>query len=72
MEKPERRTSESASALLLASIEYTVSVLGREEGYKVKYTPSPNRLFMRLESLDSIKHLFVCVYLDGWIYCPFA
>ena len=28
-----------------------------------------NRLFTRLESLDSNKHLFVCVYLDDWIYC---
>ena len=27
-----------------------------------------NRLFKRLESLDSNKHSFVCVYLDGWIY----
>ena len=27
-----------------------------------------NRLFTSLESLDSNKHSFVCVYLDGWIY----
>ena len=29
----------------------------------------PNRLFTRLESLDSNKHSFVCVYINGWIYC---
>ena len=28
-------------SLLRLNLEYTVSVLGREEGYTVKYTPSP-------------------------------
>ena len=33
---------------------------------ELKAPSGSNRLFTRLESN---KHLFVCVYLDGWVYC---
>ena len=44
----------------------------QKEGYFELVGPrgrqGSNRLFTRLESLDSNKYSFVCVNLDGWIY----